>query len=563
MVVQHALHAQEAKQPEPDAKADGEVKTEQPKSLARTYIRDLHRIRLGVSRGVGQMLPPLLSEAGPAWLTNSALHAARDSANNQVAVPAATPSRVPYDSWSLLLDYAYDDRWFVALSQYQVDQEFSRGAPIVVSFVEPSTTNMFAAAFEGVRLLGHKERRRNLDVSYLYPSFARGLKIGAALGREHYKEEQVLTYGSYAQTRATAPVSPLNTFWSQGGEVHSGWESSYWTWGLVLRYQLFDWLGFYYRVDPRLKRGGNLTLSGAQLLSNGPIDGAVTGGNILAPLHAAQIRETGRRHNVEAVVRFCCRYNLALGLLREDWERTYNYYAGTTLATGGIYNAKTPDGVGFGEMSGKFKGFKQEVYLKLTVAVFFGKHDISKDKPVDRTPKDFGLKKGALAELGESKYLDKMFTGVKSDFEASGVELKEIASGFEALGLKLERVPGADGKTKELRVTMDGTIGFELGSAKLTKIAKELIGKVGKAMNAYPETKARLGGHVDCCANRAYNLQLSQARSDAAKNALIKDFNVAEPRILESRGYADDRMLIPVRRLEPRNRRVEIIIITD
>lgn len=175
----------------------------------------------------------------------------------------------------------------------------------------------------------------------------------------------------------------------------------------------------------------------------------------------------------------------------------------------------------------------------------------------------FGLEEGELAKLGTAKYLDKMFTGIKGDFEKSGIDLKEIEGGFEALGLKLEKVVGPDGKTQELKIALDGTIGFELGSARLTKIAAELVGKIGKAMNAYPETKAKLGGHVDCCAPRNYNLKLSQARSDAAKNELINAHKIAEPRILESIGYADDRMLIPVRSLEPRNRRVEIIIVTN
>ena len=178
-------------------------------------------------------------------------------------------------------------------------------------------------------------------------------------------------------------------------------------------------------------------------------------------------------------------------------------------------------------------------------------------------PAGFGLEKGELARLGPPTYLDKMFTGIKTDFEQSGIKLAQIERGFEAEGIKLEKVLGADGKTKELRVSLDGTIGFELGSSRLTKIAAELVGKLGKAMRAYPETNARLGGHVDCCAPRNYSLKLSQARSDSAKNALVTKHGIAAERILESIGYADDRMLIPVRGLEPRNRRVEFILVTQ
>ena len=528
------------------------------------FVPDLHRLRFGLGFGRGTALPAVLSEAGSAWLINSAVHAARDSENNQLAVPVQETKQVRYTSLSFFADYAYRDRFFLSASQSRVNEEYTRKSPTMTTFLAPATTNLHNSLFEGVRLLELAEKRRNLDFSYLHPLLARGFKVGGALGREWYGEQNLISYGSYAQTRSTAPVSAQTAFWSQGGEVNSAWESAYWTLGLVLRYQLFDWLGFYYRLDPFLRRSGDLTLGGAQLLATGDLEGTQTGTHVLVPLHFARISERGRRHNVEATIRICCRFAVHVGLLKEDWKRSYDSYLGTTLATGGMFNAKTPDGIGLGEMSQKFAVSRREIYLKLSVAVFFGKvKAVAKVAEGDKTPKDFGLKKGELAKLGEAKYLDKMFTGIKSDFEESGVELKEIAGGFEALGIKLEKVAGPDGKTKELRLTMDGTIGFEIGSARLTKLASELVGKIGKAMNAYPETKARLGGHVDCCATREYSLKLSQARSDAAKDALIQKHGIAAARILESRGWADDRMLIPVRKLEPRNRRVEIIIVTD
>ena len=529
-----------------------------------TYVPDLHRLRLGFGVGKGSALPAVLSEAGAAWLVNSAVHAGRDPAGSQLAVPIQETKEVPYRSLSVFADYAYRDRFFVSASQYIIDDEFTRQSPTMTTFFAPGTTNLYNSAFEGVRLLQLIERRRTVDFSYLHPLLLRGFKLGGVVGRESYREQNRISYGSFAQTRSTAPVTPSTSFWSQGGDVESIWESSYWTAGLVLRYQLFDWLGFYYRIDPFLKRGGDLTLTGLQLLASGDLAGTQTGAQLLAPVHAATISERGRRHNLEATIRFCCRYMLHVGLLKEDWQRSYDTYLGTTLSNGGFYNAKTPDGIGLGEMSKSFPVNRREIYMKLSVAVFFGKaQGTGKEEKREATPKDFGLEKGALAKLGEPQYLDKMFTGIKSDFEESGIELKEIALGFEAVGLKLERIPGPDGKTKELRVTMDGTIGFEIGSSRLTKIAAELVGKIGKAMAAYPETKAKLGGHVDWGASREYSLKLSQARSDAAKDALIRVHGIAPERIPESRGWADDRMLIPVRKLEPRNRRVEITIITD
>ena len=174
----------------------------------------------------------------------------------------------------------------------------------------------------------------------------------------------------------------------------------------------------------------------------------------------------------------------------------------------------------------------------------------------------FGLPQGSLQKLGQSTYLDQMFNGIKEDFDKSGMKMRKIEQGFQAKGLKLQKIIGPDGKTKGLRIALDGTIGFKLGSAAITPIARRLIAKVAKAMKAYPETTTAIGGHVDCCASRRYSLWLSQARANSAKKELINVNGLAASRVTKAVGYADDRMLIPVRRLEPRNRRVEFVINT-
>ncbi len=544
------------------------------------YVPSAHRLRFGLGLGRGRVMPAVLSETGNAWLINSAVHASQDAANNPVAAPVDSGAQLPYRSWQLFAEYGYLDRYFLSFAQHSVNEEYTRASPAKVTFVTPPTTNLQPAFFEGVRLLEQNERRRNLDFSYLHPVLTRGFKAGAGLGREWYREDQLLSFGSFVQTRSTAPTNPSTVYWSQAGDVRSVWESSYWRLGLLARYQLFDWLGFSYRLDPLLRRSGDLQLAGAQLLATGPVGGSQTGLHVLAPFHVARVSESGRRHTLEAELRFCCRYTLHVGYLREDWMRRYDSYAGVTPATGGSFSALVQDGIGFGQLAGEASVPKHEVYFKVSVAAVFGTVAVESTEPKEAPkegPKEpakdvkepppakseFGLKEGALARLGSSTYLDQMFTGIKSDLEDSGMKLKEIAGGFEALGLKLEKVKGPDGKTQKLKISMDGTIGFELGSSRLTKIAGEIVAKIGKAMNAYPETKVRLGGHVDCCAPRQYSLNLSQARADSAKDALIKKHGLAPARILESRGYADDRMLIPVRRLEPRNRRVEFDIETN
>ncbi len=160
-------------------------------------------------------------------------------------------------------------------------------------------------------------------------------------------------------------------------------------------------------------------------------------------------------------------------------------------------------------------------------------------------------------------YLDLMYEGVKTDFRKSSFSFTESPNEIIAEGLSVRRIqePGPDGPvTKALVFVIDGNVSFATGSAQLTPVALSIVEKIGRAMNAYPETEAAVSGHTDSRGSRALNLRLSEQRARSVADTLIKSHSVSADRIKEVKGFADDRKVVDTMDAEPRNRRVEVML---
>lgn len=163
-------------------------------------------------------------------------------------------------------------------------------------------------------------------------------------------------------------------------------------------------------------------------------------------------------------------------------------------------------------------------------------------------------------EQEASDYLDKVYTKVRNEYEEQDRILEETANSFRALGFKMEKVKNPSGQTVALRGSLDGDIGFATGSAKLTPAALEIVDKFGQALKENPDTLARVHGHTDSVGRKASNYKLSQARAESVTDAMVKRKGVARSRIIEVKGFADDRKVVDTMKAEPRNRRTEILV---
>ncbi|HVT37022.1 MAG TPA: thrombospondin type 3 repeat-containing protein [Nevskiaceae bacterium] len=102
---------------------------------------------------------------------------------------------------------------------------------------------------------------------------------------------------------------------------------------------------------------------------------------------------------------------------------------------------------------------------------------------------------------------------------------------------------------------------FEFDSDRLTQDAKKILDGVATTLNNYPEINVELGGHTDNIGTDAYNLGLSERRSNSVKNYLTGK-GVAAAR-MNPVGYGETQPIATNDTEEGReeNRRVELKVI--
>ncbi len=106
---------------------------------------------------------------------------------------------------------------------------------------------------------------------------------------------------------------------------------------------------------------------------------------------------------------------------------------------------------------------------------------------------------------------------------------------------------------------------FPSGSAQMSEKARRLMQQVAQAVAKLPN-KLAISGHTDAQpfrGNGAYsNWELSADRANAARRAMI-EANVPPERIRQVTGNADQDPMIKDNPLDPRNRRIAILLLTD
>lgn len=140
---------------------------------------------------------------------------------------------------------------------------------------------------------------------------------------------------------------------------------------------------------------------------------------------------------------------------------------------------------------------------------------------------------------------------VAGDLSTSGLESfsKLIEVKLTDEGLEIEFVEG------------QGVAYFEVGSTVVTSRAKHIIGdlatvlaKSGRIMKVYGHTDAR-----SYAGNGYDNFDLSADRANAVKRVLTAA-GVRRSQIREVVGFADQRLKVPTNPLDPRNRRVTLVL---
>jgi chemotaxis protein MotB len=118
-----------------------------------------------------------------------------------------------------------------------------------------------------------------------------------------------------------------------------------------------------------------------------------------------------------------------------------------------------------------------------------------------------------------------------------------------------------DGLRIELMETGSGPVFFDKASSQLTPALKKVLKVVGSVLASIPGDIV-VEGHTDALpfGGEGYsNWELSVDRANAARREL-QDGGLASARLTEVRGYADRHPKIPDNPLDPRNRRISVLL---
>jgi chemotaxis protein MotB len=132
---------------------------------------------------------------------------------------------------------------------------------------------------------------------------------------------------------------------------------------------------------------------------------------------------------------------------------------------------------------------------------------------------------------------------------------------LKALAKQIEITVTPEGLRIELMETKNGAF-FETGSTVLNANGKELLGLIARELRDIPN-HISIEGHTDA---QPYadpggygNWELSTDRANAARR-LMQSTGLRPNQISQVRGYADQKLRLPQRPLDPSNRRISLIV---
>jgi chemotaxis protein MotB len=200
----------------------------------------------------------------------------------------------------------------------------------------------------------------------------------------------------------------------------------------------------------------------------------------------------------------------------------------------------------------------QSAQVKAAVAAYF------RDPGAFEQGRAVGLLPGASAGVSTSQVAPPQdVDAAKATLERVAAQLREAIQSipkFAALGDRLQIHVTEEGLLIELLETNNESF-FDTGSAHLREDTVALLQVIGKELSAL-SNKVAIEGHTDSrpySAPHGYgNWELSVDRANAARRVMQP---ALKPTQMEAvRGYADQHLRYPDNPLDPRNRRISIVV---
>lgn len=165
-------------------------------------------------------------------------------------------------------------------------------------------------------------------------------------------------------------------------------------------------------------------------------------------------------------------------------------------------------------------------------------------------------------------------TGMKGSGDSLSIDKTNVEKLKEAIQKAMVKQADLSKLSKNVEITLtgeglrieliegQGATFFESGSAKLSDNGVKLLGMLAGQLDKLPN-KITMEGHTDAqpySSEKGYsNWELSTDRANAARRLLQED-GVGPAQISQVRGFADQKLRIPDKPLDPTNRRVSLIV---
>lgn len=118
-------------------------------------------------------------------------------------------------------------------------------------------------------------------------------------------------------------------------------------------------------------------------------------------------------------------------------------------------------------------------------------------------------------------------------------------------------------ETERGSVITFGNVLFDFDKATLKPAASAEVGKLAQFLQRHPDRKVLIEGFTDNVGSNTYNLQLSQARADSVRHALVREG--VEPSRIQTLGLGEDHPVADnnTPASQAMNRRVEVTVSHD